>query len=170
MYPCLDSPSLSPSSTPLLSFSYLLRAVRKKKKPAFLCAMFLSFSNFPFHFFLVILFPFNIWGEKSFNLKVSQIHRHNVLGQVSIFKYKVYSQLPVFSIQLLLKKEGKKSLTISSRCILQLSQLLLPSLVCSSLEALQACLHNTVLMTAQVICGKSLVWKCHEYVLGEDVI
>lgn len=107
MYPCLDSPSLSPSSTPLLPFSYLLRAVRKKNT-AFLCAMFLSFSNFPFHFFLVILFPFNIWGEKSFNLKVSQIHRHNVLGQVSIFKYKVYLQLPVFSIQLLLKKEGKK--------------------------------------------------------------
>jgi len=60
--------------------------------------MFFSFSNFPFHFFLVIVFPFNIWGEKSFYLKVSQMHHHNVLAQVSIFKYKVYLQFPVFSI------------------------------------------------------------------------
>lgn len=89
-------PSLAPSSTPFLSFSYHLRAVRKNT--AFLCAMFFSFSNFPFHFFLVILFPCNIWGEKSFCLKVSQIHHHNVLAQVSIFKYKVYLQFPVLSI------------------------------------------------------------------------
>lgn len=103
----LPLPPSSPSSTPFLSFSYHLRAVRKNT--AFLCVMFFSFSNFPFHFFLVILFPFNIWGEKSFYLKVSQIHCHNVLAQVSIFKYKVYLQFPVFSIWLLLKKEeGKK--------------------------------------------------------------
>lgn len=79
-----------------LSLSYHLTAVRKNT--AFLCAMFFSFSNFPFHFFLVILFPFNIWVEKSFCLKVSQIHRHNVSAQVSIFKYKVYLQFPVPSI------------------------------------------------------------------------
>lgn len=160
MFPCLASPTLSPSFTPFLSFSYHLRAVRKHT--AFSCAMFFSFSNFPFHFFLVILFPCNIWGEKSFYLKVSLMHRHNGLSKVSIFKYRVYLRFPVLSIWLLLKRErGGKGVNFYHQqqvYFSQLSPLLVPGLVCHSLEALQVCSHNPHLMTAQLICGKTLVW------------
>lgn len=96
---------LLPSPPPSHPFSlFHIFSELLEKKAAFLCAMFLSFSNFPFHFFLVILFPLNIWGEKLFYLKASQIHHHNVLGQVSILNYRVYLQIPVSSIWLLLKK------------------------------------------------------------------